>query len=220
MKKIMFNDKYGLTRAVLEGRKIQTRRLILSKTIEKAEQYRVDYFNDTLDNITLEDMLIDANQLMGVPSLSSYQVGEEVSIAQSYNDVYEELKRTHGSSSPVTRDFFHKYIQGGRMPVSNKMFVRADLMPHRIRITNIRVERLQDISDDDCMKEGIISEDMLTPRMEDVTRYYFDGSFVHGEFRTYSTPREAYAALIDKVSGKGTWDKNLWVFVYDFQLVD
>ena len=72
----MFNDKYGLTRAVLEGRKTQTRRLILSKTIEKAEQYRVDYFNDTLDNIPLEDILIDANQLMGVPSLSSYQVGE------------------------------------------------------------------------------------------------------------------------------------------------
>lgn len=58
MKKIMFNDKYGLTKAVLEGRKTQTRRLILSKTIEKAEQYRVDYFNNTLDNISLEDMLI------------------------------------------------------------------------------------------------------------------------------------------------------------------
>lgn len=27
-------------------------------------------------------------------------------------------------------------------------------------------------------------------------------------------------ATIDKVSGKGTWDKNPWVFVYDFQLVD
>lgn len=28
MKKIMFNDKYGLTKAVLEGRKTQTRRFI------------------------------------------------------------------------------------------------------------------------------------------------------------------------------------------------
>lgn len=28
MKKIMFNDKYGLTEAVLEGRKTQTRRVI------------------------------------------------------------------------------------------------------------------------------------------------------------------------------------------------
>lgn len=28
MKKIMFNDKYGLTQAVLEGRKTQTRRML------------------------------------------------------------------------------------------------------------------------------------------------------------------------------------------------
>lgn len=32
--------------------------------------------------------------------------------------------------------------------------------------------------------------------------------------------REAYAALTDKVSGKGTWESNPWVFVYDFELAD
>ena len=37
--------------------------------------------------------------------------------------------------------------------------------------------------------------------------------------RVYHTPREAYAVLIDKVSGKGTWDKNPWVWAYDFELV-
>lgn len=30
---------------------------------------------------------------------------------------------------------------------------------------------------------------------------------------------EAYAALIDKVSGKGTWERNSYVFVYDFEMV-
>ena len=33
------------------------------------------------------------------------------------------------------------------------------------------------------------------------------------------TPHEAYAALIDKISGKGTWERNPYVFVYDFELV-
>lgn len=32
-------------------------------------------------------------------------------------------------------------------------------------------------------------------------------------------PREAYAALIDRISGKGTWESNPYVFVYDFELV-
>ena len=35
----------------------------------------------------------------------------------------------------------------------------------------------------------------------------------------YTTPREAYAALIDKLSGKGTWESNPYVFVYDFELI-
>lgn len=36
----------------------------------------------------------------------------------------------------------------------------------------------------------------------------------------WSTPIEAFAVLIDKVSGKGTWDKNPWVFAYTFELIN
>ena len=41
MKKIMFNDKYGLTKAVVEGRKTQTRR-ILNPTMlfERLDTYK------------------------------------------------------------------------------------------------------------------------------------------------------------------------------------
>lgn len=35
----------------------------------------------------------------------------------------------------------------------------------------------------------------------------------------YRTAKKAYAALIDKISGKGTWDSNPYVFVYEFELV-
>lgn len=41
-----------------------------------------------------------------------------------------------------------------------------------------------------------------------------------GEYKLFDTPREAFASLIDRVSGKGTWDRNPFVFVYDFELVD
>ena len=38
------------------------------------------------------------------------------------------------------------------------MFVKADLMPRHIEFTDRKVERLQDISDEDCLKEGIYED--------------------------------------------------------------
>ena len=46
MKKIMFNDKYGLTQAVLEGRKTQTRRIIKVGK-EELSRFQEFYYNQT-----------------------------------------------------------------------------------------------------------------------------------------------------------------------------
>jgi hypothetical protein len=43
---------------------------------------------------------------------------------------------------------------------------------------------------------------------------YYDGCINH-----FSTPRKAYAALIDHINGKGTWERNPFVFVYDFNFL-
>lgn len=37
---------------------------------------------------------------------------------------------------------------------------------------------------------------------------------------TFRTSQEAYAALIDRVSGRGTWGSNPFVMAYDFELID
>lgn len=96
----------------------------------------------------------------------------------------------------------------------NKMYVRADLMPHQIRITGIRCERLQDISDAECLKEGVRVEFARNGR---AMYYYFDTKRWREVW--FDTPREAFAVLIDKVSGRGTWASNPWVVVYEFELV-
>lgn len=48
-------------------------------------------------------------------------------------------------------------------------------------------------------------------------------SYIKGvalKFELSTTPREVYANLIDRISGKGTWESNPYVFVYDFELID
>lgn len=212
----MFNDKYGLTQAVLEGRKTQTRR-ILNPTMlfERLNTYEgwtkesiADWKESCKDRIykaegeELKEMLDYALEH------SLYKVGENVAIAQRYidladNDEFYRLCGIHGM--PLECIKFEKGCK-------NKMFVKADLMPNRIRITDIRAERLQEICDEDCLKEGLwMAHDV---GLEGIT-YWYHG-LANSSFRT---PQDAYAALIDKISGKGTWDSNPYVFVYEFELI-
>ena len=93
------------------------------------------------------------------------------------------------------------------------MFVKASLMSERIRITNVRVERLQDISEEDCLNEGI---SISSPPLQYMAGYWTDHT---DRFKTFDTPREAFHHLIDKTCGRGTWQSNPYVFVYEFELI-
>ena len=208
MKKIMFNDKYGLTQAVLEGRKTQTRR-ILSPTIffqrlttcEGWSNEDIRAWERSCNRQLYEAQGYMLQQMLDYAlSSSRYKVGEVVAMAQKYKDIALDM------SVELAAELIKQ--PGWK----NKMFVKADLMPHRIRITNIRVERLQDISEEDCIAEGIWKAHNVG--LEGVT-YWYHG-LANSSFRT---AKEAYAALIDKISGKGTWKINPWVFVYDFELI-
>ena len=207
MKKIMFNDRFGLTQAVLDGRKTQTRRnftLTLHKKADKSnELIEVSptkvYFEDGKWKFVYDNYIF----LLPGKNYPKYKVGEVVAIAQSYEDSWKDNADCY--SNP--------YFLKGEKGWNNKMFVRADLMPHQIRITNVRIERLQDISDEDCLKEGLEWDGVAC-------QYYVNYKKETGH-KTFlgETPREAFAHLIDKVSGKGTFESNPYVWVYDFELI-
>ena len=198
MKKIMFNDKYGLTQAVLEGRKTQTRRL---SKLDKIGEYNINHART-------QPWGEDSLQAF-IKNNAAFKVGEVIAIAQKYSEtswdrtIYDKLLKMCDGLLP-------QYTLAGW---DNKMFVKADLMPHHIRIIKIRIDRLQDISDEDCLKEGIWRDDNVG--LEGTT-YWYHG-LANSSFRT---PQEAYASLIDRISGKGTWATNPYVFVYDFELIN
>lgn len=87
--------------------------------------------------------------------LPKYKLGEVVAIAQSYKDV-DRFHRKGKNADYL--EYLDSILPELKLYPGwgNKMFVKADLMPHHIKITGIKVERLQDISDEDCLKEGII----------------------------------------------------------------
>lgn len=190
MKKIMFNDDYGLTQATIEGRKTMTRRAEFtdsdSRILDKADDVYVDG-----DHVIAH---FDSDVEYDAYFPTRYKVGEVVAVAQRYEDI-PSLVALSQYRTPGFR---------------NKMFVKAELMPHRIRITGIRAERLQDISDEDCIKEGVR---VVVPD------FAIQPTLYEGACLLWPTPRAAFAHLINKVSGRGTWASNQWVVAYEYELV-
>ena len=202
MKKIAFSTRYGLEQAVIDRVKDMTRRedkKLNHPLVASISEWGIDDKGKAYVTITYSTGLTE-------DVYPAYQIGEEVAVAQSYRTLIES-----GYLADEREDGWvnEKYIVSAGF--RNKMFVRADLMPYRIRITDIRVERLQDISDKDCIKEGLLAGEQ-EPRM-----YGF--RLPKGTVLSFLTPREAFAALIDRISGRGTWQRNPWVFAYEFELI-
>ena len=203
MKKIMFNDRYELTQAVLDGRKTQTRRLA-SRFLPDA--VRIAYARFEIANG--RELRCWTEGTSFIKFNLPYRIGEIIAVAQSYREC-------DGFRKPGIPRWNEIAIAVGAVGIGwdNKMFVRANLMPHKIRITNVRIEQLQDISDEDCLKEGLEWDGVAS-------QYYvnYQKEIGHKMFLG-KTLREAFSHLIDKVSGKGTWKSNPYVFAYDFELV-
>ena len=120
-----------------------------------------------------------------------------------------------GNIPPVPDKYWYKLNHKGEKPKefnwSNAMFCGQKQARHFLKITNVRVQRLNDISDKDCLLEGI----KIIQQEEEMTWYqdYSRGFYKSCEL----TPRESFASLINRINGKNTWSKNPFVFVYEFE---
>ena len=163
MKGIMFNEKYGLESAVLNGTKTRT--------------WRAD-------------------------KQPRYEVGEIVAIKQCYRYVID-----NNFSSAI--QLYDKVCNtaGWR----NKMFVKNELMPHQIRITAVKKCRLQDLTDEECLREGI-------KKIEKGYAIFFNG--LRTSHIVYEKPKILFAYLIQLLNGSGYWESNPDGYAYEFELVN
>ena len=203
MKKIMFSDAFCLTLAVLNGSKTMIRQLLkIPKTCNGKEVYS---FNVLTNNAGTQcvDLVDENGDVLGIWK-PHYEVGEVVAIAQPYKDIYPN------ADFEMVGDGFMTESAGW----TNKMFVKASLMKRHIRITDIKVERLQSISDADILKEGVWQF------YDNKNLFFVSKNIGYAPDIAFLTAREAFWYLIDKISGKGTWESNPLVVAYSFELVD
>ncbi len=202
MKKIMFNDKFLLTQAVLNGTKTMTRRI--------ADVPTESIFKTFIDNHGSKTYAVGFDEKTLFEWKMRYQIGEVVAIAQPYKDIIECMAEYSDIIINVDGSINREYKAGW----TNKMFVKANLMPHHIRITDARIERLQDITEEDCLKEGVWQF------YDDKNLFYISKNIGYAPDVAFLSAREAFWYLIDSISGKGTLERNPWVEAYTFEKVD
>lgn len=89
-----------------------------------------------------------------------------------------------------------------------------------LEVTDIKCERLQDISPEDCIAEGILPLNMSATQMAEMGQMYFDYSKPKQLFVDGLNPFWSFNSLWCSINGGESWDANPWVFVYIFKRID
>ena len=228
-----------MIKALIAGRKTQTRRLIGFPGIEKV----VDFVKVATDNAgrPVYEMKDAAGQIVSRPAgkgLIDYHfsprigVGDRLWVRETWSHSGDHVFSISEARRALTgwafyqadenKDFPHaKYWPSIHMP---KEFSRLTLI-----VTDVRIERLQDISEDDAMAEGVpeamegnVGDEIYCPTCR--------GDGVHGAFGANygvtevdctdcTTAKLRYRNLWDHINGAGSWDANPFVAAYTFRVI-
>jgi hypothetical protein len=104
----------------------------------------------------------------------------------------------------------HGAMYGGWKP---SIFCRREYSRISLEIVSVRVEKLQDISEEDAVAEGV----EWNPGMyswQRLFRHYGAGCNVG-----YLKPSESYRTLWQSINGPGSWESNPWVWVLEYKLL-
>jgi hypothetical protein len=199
----------------VKGLKVQTRRIINPQPLEIV-------CSTIIDNKLLFETRDENDAFVFLKP--RYKVGDVLYLKEPYiddSDMFFTAYPIHETLTYNSGTTLYQYgndtsildsIYGDKVKWKNKLFMGAKYARLFVEITAVRGERLQDISNEDCIKEGI--EEELNIHNDKQWFTYCNGT------HSFDTPREAYKALINSIDGKDTWNNNPWVWVYDYELID
>ena len=196
-KGIIFRE--NMYEAIISESKTMTRRLMNPQPVEIIEMpYGDRYFGIDTENYSF-------------PIKPRFKVGEKVYLKEEY------LLGRHGLMYKNDR-MIYQNVKG---VWNNPLFMPEKYARNWIEIISVKVERINDISNDDICSEGIFVYEGCnytgSANGEPFEEYF--SAFCNGDGSLYKTSREAFAALWDSINGKGSWKRNEWVWVYEFKLI-
>jgi hypothetical protein len=189
--------KESMVRAILEGRKRQTRRLVSTRTSRIGSLLMRDW-----DKLDFSDAFVDPGGTLWGP-------GPYLKVSRPDDESRHRVySRVEVGDTLWVKENFHRlpdggvsYAADGAVPGAKKlaaMFLSQKESRLSLHVTKLRAERLQDITNDDARQEGVREYDGDEP----------------GDYRG------AFRELWDRINGKRCpWESNPWIWVYDFEVM-
>jgi hypothetical protein len=215
-----------MVKANLEGRKTKTRRLNgLDEINENPEWYWLSKENYIDRKGRFCQKFFTAKGFSKIVNCPYGNIGDLLWVRETFvpmiiedhdgegNDLYTWLYKTEPGCDNILR-----MMEDSTWKPSIHMPKSAARI--WLKITDIRLERLHDISEEDAIKEGIIPLLMSLTQFETHGRLYFDYSKHEYMFNDGLKPIESFKSLWESINGKNSWDANPWVWVITFEKYD
>lgn len=201
---ILFSTE--MVKAILEGRKTQTRRVIKPqpKTQHRSDT-RLEFYARRGENWEVKDKW----------------TGDGFSILDSFKCPYGQpgdalwVRETWQPSASGAYVHFKADIIGVDAGKGWKPSIHMPKDACRIflRITNVRVERLQEISEKDAIGEGIEKSEF---GFKNYDKRYPVSDYMGGGNEAY----RSFKSLWTSINGEQSWNDNPWVWVIEFERVE
>lgn len=209
MKPILFNTE--MVRAILEGRKTQTRRVL--KPQPEPESTFMGW-------VLPEYVQVAFGQGVKTESLHKCpygKIGDVLWVRESFTKSNNGTVVFRADATDETGQRWHSIEKGD--PNNEVKWKPSIYMPFEaarifLEITNIRVERLYDISHLDAINEGI--EYLGTGDYGPEWKCYFDAKH---DTPSYALPCNSFMSLWISINGEDSWNSNPWVWVVEFKRI-
>ncbi|HRO75607.1 MAG TPA: hypothetical protein PLP27_05625 [Crocinitomicaceae bacterium] len=181
VKPILFSTP--MVQAILEGRKTQTRRIIKPQPIKRFAQDGFSFYH--IPNVGAIDETLKHNKK------AKYVVGDSLWVRETWCNLEE--------SNPPKVEYAYKADDYTHQPKwKPSIFMPKEACRLFLKVTNVRVEKLQDISEEDAKSEGAFD---MNCGVNGKTLY-----------------KSGFQSLWESINGKESWKSNPYVWVYEFKL--
>lgn len=200
MKPILFSTP--MVQAILDGRKTMTRRVLKTP-------HDFDVFWKMEHNIAIFN---EEDSPLNVIVRPKYKVGDVLYVRETFGVLHYEGVDT-------TPTYFYK-ADGGEIAQIKGIWKPSLFMPKEaarifLKVTAVKAERLQDISEEDAIAEGIQPVQDFDSGNGLSGRQMYENYLPKGY--TEVLPIDSFQSLWQSINGPESWDENPWVWAYTFE---